>query len=52
MYEAWSSARPFWLSLFEERLDPFAEIGALADGGIFADGGYNLRIELRARVIG
>src|SRR6202158_5824609 len=47
-----SSARPLWFPLFEERLDPFAEIGALANAGIFADGGFNLRIEFRTRVIG
>src|ERR1700737_3035233 len=52
MYGSGSSARPFWFALFEERLDPLAEIGALADAGIFADGGFNLRIEFRACVIG
>src|SRR6202795_4780455 len=51
MYRAASSARPFWFALFEERLNPFAEIGALADAGIFADGGLNLRIEFRACVL-
>src|ERR1019366_10447350 len=52
MYGAGSPARPLWSPLFEERLDPFAEIGALADAGIFADGGFNLRIEFRASLIG
>src|SRR5271157_2789443 len=52
MYGAGSSARPLWLALFEERLDPLAEIGALADAGIFANRGFNLRIEFRARVVG
>jgi hypothetical protein len=33
-----SSARPLWFALFQKRRDPFAEIGALADAGIFADG--------------
>src|ERR1019366_3120125 len=52
MYKAGSSARPLWFALFQERRDPFAEIGALADAGIFADGGFNLRIEFRTCVIG
>src|ERR1700687_6022 len=52
MYGPGSSARPLRFALFEERLDPFAKIGALADAGIFADSGFNLRIEFRAGVIG
>src|SRR5208282_156632 len=52
MYGAGSSARPLWFALFQERRDPFAEIGAFADAGIFTDGGFNLRIEFGARVIG
>src|SRR5450755_931673 len=52
MYAAGSSARPLWFPLFEERLDPFAEIGALADARIFADGGFNLRIEFCTSLIG
>src|ERR1700682_6378008 len=52
MCGAGSSARPFWFALFEERLDPLAEIGAFADAGIFTNSGFNLSIELRACVIG
>src|SRR5208282_4104160 len=52
MYGEGSSARPFWLAIFEELLDSFAEVGTLANAGIFADSGFNLRIEFRARVIG
>src|SRR4029077_20515409 len=52
MYRAASPARPLWFPLFEERLDPFAKIGALTDAGIFADGRLNLRIKFRARVLG
>src|ERR1019366_2385906 len=52
MYRAVSSARPLWFAFFEERRDAFAEIGALADAGIFADGGFNLRIEFRTSLIG
>src|ERR1035441_3009810 len=52
MYGAGSSARPLWLALLQERRDSFAEIGGLANSGIFADGGFNLRIEFGARVIG
>src|ERR1035437_5954292 len=52
MYRAVSSARPLWFTLFEERGDAFAKIGALADTGIFADGGFNLRIEFQTSLIG
>src|SRR6266403_6352939 len=52
MHRAASSARPFWFALFKECLDPFAEISALTDASIFADGGLNLRIEFSACVIG
>src|SRR5208337_1651885 len=52
MYVNASSARPLRLALFEEGLDPFAEVGALANAGIFADGGFNLQIQFRACVIG
>src|SRR5208283_1104988 len=48
----YSSALPFWFPLFEERRDPLAKIGAFTDAGIFADGGFNLRIEFRARMLG
>src|SRR6266566_8697886 len=52
MYRAGSSARPFWFALFQECLDPFAEIVALADASVFADGGFNLRIEVHTCVLG
>src|ERR1700675_2424371 len=52
MYRAGSSARPLWFALFEECFDPFAEIVALADAGVFADGSFDLRIEFRACMVG
>src|SRR5208282_4899204 len=52
MFGTGSSARPLWLALLQERRDSFAEIGGLANAGIFADGSFNLRIEFGARVIG
>src|SRR6266404_1733381 len=52
MYAARSSARPLWFALFEECLDAFAKISALADAGLFADGSFDLRIEFRTRVLG
>src|SRR5216684_2665168 len=50
MYRASSSARPFWFALFQECFDPFAEIVALADASVFADGGLDLRGEFASTV--
>src|ERR1700691_520470 len=52
MSAAGSSARPLGFALFEKRLDTLAKIGALADSGIFADGGLNLRVEFGAGGLG